>query len=78
MVKKVLIYSTDECIWCKKAKEFFKENKIKYSKKDVGKSKKNTEEMIKKSGQSGTPVIEIDEKIFIGFNEDKIKKALDL
>ena len=25
------IYSTETCIWCKKAKEFFKEDNIKYT-----------------------------------------------
>lgn len=34
------------------------------------------EEMIKKSGQLGVPVIDIDGKIIIGFDRPKIDQAL--
>jgi len=34
--------------------------------------------MIKKSGQMGVPVIDIDGKIVVGFNESELKKALGL
>jgi len=34
--------------------------------------------MIKKSGQSGVPVIDINGKILVGFDEGKLKSALGL
>jgi len=34
--------------------------------------------MIKKSGQMGVPVIDIDGTIVVGFDKPKIKKALGL
>jgi len=34
--------------------------------------------MMKKSGQTGVPVIDIDGKIIIGFNEPAIRQALGL
>jgi glutaredoxin len=34
--------------------------------------------MIRKSGQMGVPVIEIDDKIIIGFNKPKIIQILGL
>jgi len=77
-MKKVVIYSTETCIWCLKTKEFFKKNNIKYTEKDIGKDKKNAEEMIKISGQSGTPVIQIEDEIVLGFNEGKLKELLEL
>tara|TARA_Y100000310_G_C20015319_1_gene504868 strand:+ start:104 stop:337 length:234 start_codon:yes stop_codon:yes gene_type:complete len=73
---KVIIYSTKTCSWCIKLKEFFKENKISFTNKDVGTNKKNADEMIKKSGQQGTPVTDIGGKIIVGFNKEEIKKAL--
>ena len=76
--QKVIIYSTKTCPWCKKTKEFFKKNNIKYTEKDVSKSRKNADEMIKKSGQSGVPVVNINGEIIIGFNEGKLKKSLGL
>jgi glutaredoxin 3 len=35
-------------------------------------------EMIQKSGQSGVPVIDIDGKIVIGFDKERIDKILGL
>ncbi len=75
-MKKVILYSTPWCPWCKKIREFFKANKIPFVDKDVEKFKKYADEMVKKSKQKGIPVIDIDGKIIVGFDEDKIKMAL--
>ena len=72
----VKIYSTPTCPWCAKTREFLKKNKIKFTEINVASNSKAAEEMIKKSGQKGTPVIDIDGKIIVGFNEEKLRKAL--
>ncbi|MDP4039855.1 MAG: glutaredoxin domain-containing protein [Candidatus Pacearchaeota archaeon] len=72
----VVMYSTSTCPWCHKAREFFKENKIKFKDINVGKNKKSAQEMIKKSGQTGVPVIDINGEIIVGFDKSAIKKAL--
>ena len=74
----VTVYSTQSCPWCKKVKEFLDENKVKYSVKDVGTDQKAAQEMIKKSGQQGVPVSDINGEIVIGFDEEKLKKLLKL
>ena len=74
----VKIYSTTWCSFCRMAKEFFKDNKIKFEDINVQEDQKAAEEMIKKTGQSGVPVIDIDGKIIIGFNIEEIKKVLKL
>lgn len=74
----VIVYSTPTCPWCKKVKEFLKENKVKFSEKDVSSDKKALAEMEKKSGQVGVPVIDINGKIIVGFDESKMKKELKL
>ena len=75
---KVTIYSTKTCPWCIKTKEFFKANKISFTNKDVGGNKKNADEMMKKSGQMGVPVTDINGKIIVGFKEGELKRALGL
>jgi glutaredoxin 3 len=72
----VLIYSTPECPWCKKIKEFLKINKIKFKEIDVSNSSIELGKMIKKSGQQGVPVIDIGGEIIVGFDEKKLKKLL--
>ena len=75
---KVKIYSTQTCPFCDDVKNFLKRNKIKFEEVDVNKDRKAALEMIRKSGQTSVPVIEIDKEIIAGFNEAKLKKALKL
>ncbi|MBT3814586.1 NrdH-redoxin [Candidatus Woesearchaeota archaeon] len=72
----VKIYSTPTCPWCKKAKAYFKENKIKFTDIDVSADEAAQKEMVEKSGQMGVPVIDIDGKILVGFDQGKIEEAL--
>ena len=72
----VKIYSTPTCPWCKKAKEYFKENNIEFTDVDVSADEAAQKEMIEKSGQMGVPVIEINGKILVGFDQGKIEEAL--
>ena len=75
---KIIIYTAEGCPWCKKTKEFLKQNNVEYKEIDVGKDKKAAEEMVKKSGHMGVPVIDIDGKIIVGFDEEKLRGALRL
>lgn len=74
----VKIYSTSSCPWCNVAKDFLRKHKIKFEDINVGENKKGAEEMIKKSGQMGVPVIDVDGTIIIGFNEQALRKALNI
>ena len=78
MANKVVIYTTPECVYCKMTKEFFRQNNISYEEKDVSVDDKAREEMVEKSGQLGAPVIDIDDKIIVGFDEAAIKELLKL
>ena len=70
----ITMYTTATCPWCHTAKEYFKSKKISYKELDVSNNKKAAMEMVKKSGQYGVPVIDIDGQIVVGFDEDKIQK----
>ncbi len=74
---KIIIYSTPRCIYCRKAKEFLDSKNISFEERDVAKDKEVLNEMIKKSGQMGVPVIDIDGKIIVGFNRQEIEKVLE-
>jgi len=75
---KVKVYSTNTCPWCVKAKDFLKSHKVIFEEINVGENQEAAQEMIEKTGQMGVPVIEIDGKIVIGFNEAKLKQLLKL
>lgn len=59
-------------------KDFLTEHKIKFEDIDVGEDRKAAEEMVRKSGQMGVPVIEIGKQIIVGFDREAIKKALKI
>jgi glutaredoxin 3 len=75
-MKHVTMYSTPTCPFCIRAKQFFAENKIPVESYDVSQDQGKAEEMIKKSGQMGVPVIDIGGQIIVGFDKDRIKSAL--
>ena len=78
MAHKVTVYSAVWCPWCNKTKEWLNAHKIKYENKDVDKDPKSAEEMVKKSGQTGIPVTEIDGEIIIGYDVPRLSKALGI
>ena len=75
---KVRVFSTPSCPYCVTLKAFLEEHKIEFEDINVAKDIQAQEEMIKKSKQMGVPVIEIDEKIIIGFNKEKICRLLNI
>ena len=76
-MKKVRVYSTPTCPWCLRAKNFLDAKKIKFEDINVAEDDKAREEMIKKSGQMGVPVLDINGEIIVGFDEDAINRALE-
>lgn len=78
MSKKVKVYSTPMCPFCIRAKQFLKENTVIFEDIDVSVNQVAAQEMMKKSGQMGVPVIDVEGELIVGFDKDKIKKALGL
>ena len=73
----IKIYTTPTCHFCKAAKEFFKEKGIKFEEIDVSKNEEAAEEAVKKSGQMSVPIIDINGKIIVGFDKEKLEKMID-
>ena len=79
MENKVIIYSTPTCVYCKAAKEFFVENNVEYTEKNVAEDQEAQKEMIKKSGgQMAVPVIDVNGEILIGFDKGKLSELLGI
>ncbi|MBI4098854.1 MAG: glutaredoxin family protein [Candidatus Magasanikbacteria bacterium] len=77
-MQKITIYTTPTCPYCKMAKAFFKEHNVAYEEKDVANDSALAEEMVKKSGQMGVPVIDIDGQIILGFDRAKLSTLLNI
>jgi len=74
----VTIYSTPTCHFCHMAKDFFTANHVQYTDYNVATDLPKRQEMIQKSGQMGVPVIYIDDKLVVGFDEPKLRELLAL
>ena len=74
----VTIYTTPTCVYCKMTKEFFKENNVEYTEKDVTTDDAARETMITKSGQMGVPVVDIDGELTVGFDKDRLTELLGI
>ncbi|RME60907.1 glutaredoxin family protein [Candidatus Parcubacteria bacterium] len=75
---KVTIYTTPTCVYCKMAKEFFKQHNVAFEEKDVAADDKAREDMVQKSGQFAVPVIDIDGQIVVGFDKAKLSELLHI
>jgi len=74
--KKVVIYSTPTCPYCKRAKDYLTQKGIKYTDFNVAQDKAKAQEMIQKSGQMGVPVIIVGDEVVVGFNQGLMDKLL--
>lgn len=78
MDKKVRIYSTPTCPYCHKAKAYLDQKGITYEDIDVSVNSEKAEEVVNLSGQMSVPVLDIDGEIIVGFDKEKMEKALEL
>lgn len=76
MAHTITIYSTPTCPYCKMAKEYLKGRNISYKDIDVSQDEQAAQEMIRKSGQMGVPVIDVDGKILVGFQEKALAELV--
>jgi len=77
-MKKVRIFTTNMCPWCRRTKEFLKENNVEFEEINVERDREMAVKMISVSGRTGVPQPWIGDEIIIGFNKAKIKELLNL
>lgn len=75
---RVVVFSTPTCSFCNMAKKYFREKGIKFSDVDVSRDPAAARDMLRRSGQLGVPVIDIDGKIVVGFDRAKINNYLGI
>jgi mycoredoxin len=73
----VVLYATDWCGYCKKTRQFFKDNNIDYVEFDIEKSAEGKQEYNQLKGK-GIPLVVINGKVIRGYNPSLMKKTLQL
>ena len=72
----ISIYTTPTCSYCTVAKNWFRENGMKYTEYNVARDERRADEMVRKSGQMAVPVLDVHGRIIVGFDKAKIESAL--
>lgn len=72
----IKVYSTPTCPWCTVAKKYLTSKNVPFEDLDVSRNREAAMEMVQKSGQRGVPVIDIDGKIIVGFDQASIDRLL--
>lgn len=75
---RVTVYSTPTCGFCTMLKRYLRQKGVHYTEKDVSKDQVSAQEMIKKSGQRGVPVIDVNGRVVVGFNKGVVNRLLGL
>lgn len=58
------------------AKEFLSQRGVPFVEKDVSRDPIAAQEMVRRSGQRGVPVIVVDDRVIVGFNRPLLEEAL--
>ena len=75
-MKNIIIYSTPTCHYCHMAKDYLNAKGIKFTDYNVATDLEKRKEMLEKTGQMGVPVIDVDGKIMVGFDEGKLAELV--
>ena len=84
MAKSVRLYAISTCGWCKRTKRFLDKHHIEYQAWDVdlleGEEKEQARaEVAKHNARRSYPTLIVDdEKVVVGYDEERIKEALGL
>jgi len=77
-MKTVKVYSTTTCPWCVRAKDYLRKNNIQFEDINVSVDMEKAKEMVKISGQMGVPVITVDDKVVVGFDQNELNALLGI
>jgi len=78
MNKRVLVFTSPRCSWCRKVKNYLRKNRIRFKEIDITKDETAAREIVRKTGQKGVPVTLINNRPIVGFDKRKLDKLLNL
>lgn len=75
---RVVVFSTPTCPWCTRAKSYLRERRIAFRDVDVSRDAAAARDLVRRTGQTGVPVIDIDGTLVLGFDKPKVDRLLGL
>ena len=75
---RVIVFSSPTCVWCTRAKSYLRTQGVPFRDVDVSRDPAAARDLVRRTGQMGVPVIEIDGRPIVGFDQARIDSALGL
>jgi glutaredoxin 3 len=75
---RVVVFSSPTCVWCMRAKTYLRTQGVPFRDVDVSRDPAAARDLVRRTGQTGVPVIEIDGVSIVGFDQARIDSALGL
>lgn len=75
---KVKLYTRAGCPYCDMTKNLLKYFEVEFENIEISRDFEKQKELQNLSGQCTTPVLQVDDKFFIGFDREKIKEILGI
>lgn len=72
----IKIYTIPTCKWCDKLRTWLRRRHLPFTEMNIIDDEKYRNELLDKTSQLSVPVIQVDHKIMIGFDEEKLKEVL--
>ena len=70
----VTVYTTSTCPWCVRAKDFLRQKGVPFQEKNLEYDAIAAQELRRRTGQMGVPVITAGDEVIIGFDRPKLEK----
>lgn len=74
----VILFTTPTCSFCTTAKRYLREKQIRFKEVDVSKDQKAAQDMQRRAGTTGVPVILVNNRPIVGFDKPKINRLLNI
>ena len=75
---RVLVFSTPTCSWCNRLEAYLREQRVPFRDIDVSRDDQAAKDLVRRTGQTGVPVIDIDGRPVVGFDKPTIDALLGL
>lgn len=75
---RVLVFTTPTCPWCQRAKAYLRSRGVAFREIDVTRDPRAADDLVRRTGRMGVPVIEIDGRPVVGFDQAQIDRLLGL
>ncbi|MEM2124440.1 MAG: glutaredoxin domain-containing protein, partial [Methanolinea sp.] len=72
MPRRVTVYYTENCPYCRMVKAYLDRHGVDYMAIDVGADREQAKKMVEISGQYGVPVVTVDGEVIVGFDAQRL------